>query len=266
MIKSIIAIKGEMGASFNQQGHRIPVTSLFADSNVVVDVGQNKITLGIGAKKKVKKTENAFVNKLGFVPKFIKEVSGEAQVKIGDKITVSVFSTGDLVKVTGISKGKGFAGGVKRWGFHGGPKTHGQSNRHRAPGSIGQTTTPGRVFKGKKMAGHLGNVQKTVRDLEVIVVDQAKNILVVKGSVPGFKKGYLIVEVTGRAKTHAPMPEPEKEVEKAEDQNIEKSDDSTNQQASISNTLLNPDLSDKSHSQIIINQVTPIAENKGESK
>lgn len=126
----------------------------------------------------------------------------------------SIFTPGDEVKVTGWTKGKGFTGVVKRWGFAGGPKTHGQSDRHRAPGSIGQTTTPGRVYKGKRMAGHAGNVKKTVIGLEVIETNPAKNLLVVKGSVPGAANGYLTIEKTGQVKTYTPPPEEKPEEEK----------------------------------------------------
>lgn len=127
----------------------------------------------------------------------------------------SIFTPGDEVKVTGWTKGKGFTGVVKRWGFAGGPKTHGQSDRHRAPGSIGQTTTPGRVYRGKRMAGHMGNVRHTVTGLEVIETNPAKNLLVVKGSVPGAANGYLTIEKTGQVKTYTPPPEEKPEEEKS---------------------------------------------------
>lgn len=105
-----------------------------------------------------------------------------------------MFKAGDLVQIEGISKGKGFAGGVKRYHFRGGPKTHGQSDRHRAPGSVGSTTTPGRVFKGLRMAGHMGARKVTACNLEVVDVDQAKNIVLLKGAVPGAKGGILLIE------------------------------------------------------------------------
>jgi large subunit ribosomal protein L3 len=105
-----------------------------------------------------------------------------------------MFKAGDLVQIEGISKGKGFAGGVKRYHFSGGPKTHGQSDRHRAPGSVGSTTTPGRVFKGLRMAGHMGARKVTARNLVVVDVDQAKNIVLLKGAVPGAKGGILLIE------------------------------------------------------------------------
>ncbi len=103
----------------------------------------------------------------------------------GVKVSCDIFEVGDLVDVSGTTKGKGFAGVVKRWGFHGGPKTHGQSDRHRAPGSIGAGTSPGRVIKGKKMAGHMGTGEATVKNLKVVRVDADKGILFVRGPVPG---------------------------------------------------------------------------------
>jgi large subunit ribosomal protein L3 len=114
--------------------------------------------------------------------------------QVGQKIDVSMFKAGDIVQIEGISKGKGFAGGVKRYHFSGGPKTHGQSDRHRAPGSVGSTTTPGRVFKGLRMAGHMGARKVTARNLVVVDVDQAKNIVLLKGAVPGAKGGILLIE------------------------------------------------------------------------
>ena len=220
MINTILGIKGNMEARYSKRGQRVPVTIIQADPNVILDAGDGRATLGLGAKKKIKKPENAYVTKVGVAPKFIREVKAEGEIKIGDKINVSIFSQQDAVKVTGITKGRGFAGGIKRWGFHGGPKTHGQSDRHRAPGSIGQTTTPGRVFRGKKMAGHYGNQKMTVTGLEVIEVDPTKNLLIIKGSVPGAKNGYVVVEKTGKVKAYTPPPEEkpkEEEEEKAEE-------------------------------------------------
>ncbi len=107
---------------------------------------------------------------------------------------VGFLKKGDLVNVVGVSKGRGFAGVVKRHHFSGGPKTHGQTDRHRAPGSIGATTFPGRVLKGKRMAGHMGNQRVTARNLEVVQVDPARNLLLVKGAVPGANGGLLVIE------------------------------------------------------------------------
>ena len=114
----------------------------------------------------------------------------KAEPKTHDKVDVSVFREGELVKVSGISKGKGFQGTVKRHGFRGGPKTHGQKNRLRAPGSIG-STAPQRVFPGRKMAGHMGSVRVTVKNLEVVRVDKEKNLLMVRGAVPGANGGLV---------------------------------------------------------------------------
>ncbi|MCJ7763691.1 MAG: 50S ribosomal protein L3, partial [Dehalococcoidales bacterium] len=119
-------------------------------------------------------------------------------INVGDCVDVSLFQAGDLVNVTGVSKGKGFAGTVKRYGFAGGPKTHGQSDRHRAPGSIGAGTSPGRVFKGTRMSGHMGDERVTVSKLEVIKTDPEHNLLLVKGAVPGGKNGLLLIGKAGK--------------------------------------------------------------------
>ena len=113
-----------------------------------------------------------------------------AEPTTDDKVDISVFREGELVRVSGISKGKGFQGTVKRHGFHGGPKTHGQKNRHRAPGSIG-STAPQRVFPGRKMAGHMGSVRVTVKNLEIVKVDKENNLLMVRGAVPGANGGLV---------------------------------------------------------------------------
>jgi large subunit ribosomal protein L3 len=112
----------------------------------------------------------------------------------GQTLTVEAFTPGQYVNVAGVSKGRGFAGGVKRWNFRGGPKTHGQSDRHRAPGSVGAGTTPGKVWKGQKMAGHMGHDAKTVMNLLVVLTDPARNLIFVQGSVPGADEGIVTVE------------------------------------------------------------------------
>jgi large subunit ribosomal protein L3 len=113
--------------------------------------------------------------------------------EVGQELTVEQFEIGDRVDVAGITKGRGFAGGVKRHGFKGGPKTHGQSDRWRAPGSIGATSGTGHVFKGKRMAGHMGNERFTAQNLQVIKIDSEKNLLAIKGSVPGHKGGLVVL-------------------------------------------------------------------------
>ena len=221
MVTTLLGLKQNMSQRFDKFGQRIPVTEIMAEPNIILALMGAKAQLGFLKKKKAKKTENARVKVAGFAPRHVKEVQlQDATVARGEKVTVAIFEAGDLVKVTGVTRGRGFAGVVKRWGFAGGPKTHGQSDRHRAPGSIGQTTTPGRVFKGKKMAGHMGVAKHTVRNLEVIEVDSAGNCLVVKGSVPGAKNGLLVIEKIGKAKAQ-PQPPPkeqkEEDVKKQED-------------------------------------------------
>jgi len=124
----------------------------------------------------------------------------DPKVEAGQKIDVSLFKAGDIIDVCGISKGKGFAGGVKRHHFKGGPKTHGQSDRWRAPGSVGSNTSPGRVLKGLRMAGHMGSARVTVSNLEVVEADPARNLLLVKGAVPGMTNGLLMIEKSKREK------------------------------------------------------------------
>lgn len=146
------------------------------------------------------KPELGHLKKSGRVLGTLKEfrnIKAEA-LKVGDVIDVSTFKVGDKVRVTGRSVGKGFQGGVRRHGFSGGPKTHGQSDRHRAPGSIGASSDPSRVWKGMRMAGHMGNRTVTVSNLVVVSVDKEKNLLLLRGAVPGSRNGILrIVKVEG---------------------------------------------------------------------
>jgi large subunit ribosomal protein L3 len=155
----------------------------------------NAVQIGFGESKKITKPEKGHLKGNGSY-RYLRELRLDdvKDYQVGQKIDVSMFKAGDLVQIEGISKGKGFAGGVKRYHFRGGPKTHGQSDRHRAPGSVGSTTTPGRVFKGLRMAGHMGARKVTARNLEVVGVDQAKNIVLLKGAVPGAKGGILLIE------------------------------------------------------------------------
>ena len=119
-------------------------------------------------------------------------------LQVGQQILVDIFSAGDSVRISGTSKGRGFAGGIKRLNFKGGPKTHGQSDRWRAPGSIGAGTTPGRVYKGTRMAGHMGNHKVTMPNLKIVGIDKDRNLLFIKGSVPGSNNGMLVI--TGNSK------------------------------------------------------------------
>ncbi|TSC64731.1 MAG: 50S ribosomal protein L3, partial [Microgenomates group bacterium Gr01-1014_93] len=187
--------------------------------------GYDGVQLGLGTKKSVRKPQLGHAKKVGLEKsiRWFREIRESGQdLAPGTAITLDqVFSIGDSVKVTGISKGKGFQGGVRRWGFHGGPKTHGQSDRHRAPGSIGSGTTPGRVYKGKKMAGHMGNVQTSVRNLEIVGIEKENNLLTVKGGIPGSINGFLMITKLGRIKGYTPPPE-EKIEESDENQEVSK--------------------------------------------
>ncbi len=142
-------------------------------------------------KKKLNKPGKGHLKDLGNF-RFLKEFKAKGDFKVGDVLTVEQFQEGDKVKVSGLNKGRGFQGGVKRYGFGGGPKTHGQKNRHRAPGSIG-ATAPQRVLKGTRMAGHMGTERITIKNLKVVGVDKENNILTVKGGVPGMKG--IILEI-----------------------------------------------------------------------
>jgi len=161
--------------------------------------GYSAAQLGFGAEKKTGKTgADQTGEKVSF--RFRREfrLDDAAGVETGAKVDVSVFVPGEKIDVCGTSKGRGFAGVVKRHHFRGGPKTHGQSDRTRAPGAIGSTTTPGRVYKGTRMAGHMGNERVTVRQLTVVQVVPEKNLLLVRGAVPGGKNGLVVIKKSGK--------------------------------------------------------------------
>jgi len=224
MIKGVIGQKVEQTQRFLSDGKRIPVTVLAVSGNTVLSVrdtkkhGYNAVQIGFGTKKKATKAQigNGKGAGLKTAPKLIKEVRTDEieGIKAGDAITAStVLKAGDIVDALGISKGKGFAGGVKRYHFKGGPRTHGQSNRERAPGSIGQTTTPGRVYKGKRMAGRMGQDRVTVKNLEVVSVTD--DTVLLKGLVPGSKNTLIFIKKVGESKKFTPLYEEKvEEVEK----------------------------------------------------
>lgn len=211
-----------MTATYDSRGRRVGATIVEIGPNFVTQINANSIQLGFGTKKSVRKPQLGHGKKAGVEQpiRWFREVEKNGEdTKPGTEIKLDqVFSIGDAVKVTGVSKGRGFAGVVKRHGFHGGPKTHGQSDRERAPGAIGSGTTPGRVYKGKRMAGHMGNVRVSVRGLEVVGIDKEKNLLTVKGAVPGATGGLVMITKLGRIKGYTPPPEekPEEEVEEPE--------------------------------------------------
>jgi large subunit ribosomal protein L3 len=175
----------------------------------VLAIKEKSVQVGfdIQKEKKVKRPIAGYFKKLNIAPrKYIKELLKDAdkEYKVGDEIKVDVFAPGDFVNVTGITLGKGFQGGMKRWNWHGGPKTHGSTSFRRI-GSIGSTTTPGRVFKGHHLPGHMGAVQQTTRNLKVVKVDVENNILLVKGAVPGNTNAYLIIRKSRKVVKSPPV-------------------------------------------------------------
>jgi len=193
----LIGKKIGMTQVFAADNSQVGVTAIEAGPCPILMIKDKNIQLGFDAvaEKKINKPQAGFFKKLNISPrKVIKDLSKEANVeyKVGDELKVDLFTEGDFVDVSGITIGKGFAGGMKRWNWKGGPRTHG-STSHRRVGSIGSTTTPGRVWKGHHLPGHMGNVKVTVQNLKIKRVDLANNVLLVEGAVPGHKNGYLVV-------------------------------------------------------------------------
>ncbi len=226
MIQTLIGKKIDQMQKFLENGKRIPVTKIFVADNAVLQVKTvdsdtySAVQLGFGHKKNPTKALIGHSKKAGFdtVARVVREVRVQDAASLpaaGESLAVAnVFAPGDIVTVTGTSKGKGFAGVVKRHNFRGGPKTHGQSDRERAPGSIGQTTTPGRVYRGKRMAGRMGSDTVSLPNLTVVAVDVVNKILSVSGLVPGHKEGFVTITKTGARKKFVPLLE-EVEKEKA---------------------------------------------------
>jgi large subunit ribosomal protein L3 len=207
-MNTIFGRKTEQKQGFLTDGRRVPLTVIVADPLTVTDIksvdkhGYSAMQVGLGARRKASKSLLGHVKKANLtqVPFLMQEVRMDAvSHAVGDVISVEeVLQAGDIIDVTGVSKGKGFAGGVKRYHFRGGPRTHGQSDRERAPGSIGQTTTPGRVYKGKKMAGNMGREQVTVQNLVVLDVNPTTRTVLVRGLVPGILKSVIEIKKTGQ--------------------------------------------------------------------
>lgn len=216
MLAFILGSKSTQSQTFNDKGERIPITFINTRSCWLTDIktpskhGYFSVKLGFGQIKNIKKPVKGELEKAGIKTplrflrefrlddkfKFIEEDNkkgvqiGEIKLFVGEEIKPTIFfKKGDKVKISGISKGKGFQGVVKRHNFKGGPRTHGESHGERAPGSVGMTTTPGRIFKGKRMAGRMGNKKVTIKGLEII--DVKEDGIVVKGLLPGFKGGLL---------------------------------------------------------------------------
>ena len=203
----IIGKKLGMTQVFRENGQAEAVTAIEAGPCTVVQVktadkeGYNAAQIGFGETKRRESSRRANLAEPAQF-KYLREfrLDDVEAIEVGQKVDVGLFKVGDLINITGVSKGKGFAGTVKRHHFAGGPKTHGQSDRHRAPGSVGAGTTPGRVLKGMRMAGHMGNRRVTALNLEVFEADPARNLLLVRGAVPGAKNGLLLIEKSGREK------------------------------------------------------------------
>jgi len=204
-MKGLIGKKVGMTQIFDESGAVQPVTLIEAGPCYVTQIrkeardGYSAIQLGFGDVKPRRLTGGQLGHlKRSKLPplRYLREfrVREAGSLKNGDKITVEAFAIGDRVDVVGTSKGRGFQGGVKRYGFRGGPKTHGQSDRQRAPGSHGATSTPGRVFKGSRGPGHMGNERVSSQNLRVEFVDLERNLLGVKGSVPGPRGGLVVVK------------------------------------------------------------------------
>lgn len=201
MINGILGKKLGMTRVFEENGAVTPVTVIEAGPCTITQIktrvidGYDRVQVGFQETKKLNSPQRGHLRRSGGLFRELRElpVSDLEDLEVGQTITADIFTPGEIIKVTGISKGRGFAGGVKRHGFRGGPKTHGQSDRHRAPGSIGAGTYPGKVFKGLKMAGHMGMQQVTVKGLQVVQVDQARNLLLIKGAVPGPQGGVVAI-------------------------------------------------------------------------
>lgn len=201
MVRGLIGRKLGMTQIFDEQGLARPVTVIEAGPCVVTQVrsqetdGYEAVQLGFGIAKRLNKPEAGHVRASGHQVKTLREFKADdyGAIEVGQVFKADTFAAGEVVDVTGTSKGRGFQGGMKRHGFRGGPKTHGQSDRARAPGSIGSSATPGRVFKGLKMAGHMGHERVTVQNLRILRVDAERNLLLVEGSVPGPSKGTLLI-------------------------------------------------------------------------
>jgi large subunit ribosomal protein L3 len=225
VIEGLLGRKLGMVQLFDKKGRMRGATVIEAGPCLVTQIrsdvkdGYTAVQLGFGTKKRLNKPMRGHLKRLGDF-RHLREVAvhDAGQHKVGDRLGADLFQEGDRVDVTGVSKGRGYAGVVKRYHFAGGPKTHGQSDRHRARGAIGAGNTPGRVFRGMRMAGHMGAAQVTVRNLEVLQTNTARGLLVVGGAVPGARNGLVKIRLSketlaavhsGKRKIVEPEPEEE---------------------------------------------------------
>jgi|TARA_B100001750_G_C15522140_1_gene612714 large subunit ribosomal protein L3 len=202
-IKGIIGKKLGMSTMYDADGKVQPVTVIQAGPCTVTQVktldndGYNAVQIGFSEVKKINSPQSGHQERSGGKFSTLQEFEVENldEIEVGQSITSNIFVDQKSVKVTSTTKGKGFSGGVKRYGFKGGPKTHGQSDRHRAVGSIGAGSSPGRVWPGTKMPGQYGNKTATVKGLKVVKVDVEENILLLKGAIPGYSGATVRVEI-----------------------------------------------------------------------
>ena len=205
MLRAFLGKKIGMTQVYEKDGSVVPVTIIEAGPCTVTQIrtpetdGYEAVQLGFGPVKRLNKPRAGHLKNIKPV-RHLREVKADdiSEFAVGQQIAVDIFQPGELVDIIGRSKGRGFTGTMKRHGFGGGPRTHGQSDRARAPGSIGGGTTPGKVFKGLKMSGHMGDERVTVKNLKVVRVDPERNLLVLKGGVPGAPNGLLMIRKTGK--------------------------------------------------------------------
>ena len=208
MIQGFLGRKIGMTQIFREDGRVVPVTVIEAGPCVVTQIktretdGYEAVQLGFGEVKRLNQPKAGHL-KASQQRRYLREIKATdvSEFEVGQSLGVDLFEEGEILDVIGKSKGRGFAGVMKRWGFHGGPRTHGQSDRARAPGSIGAGSTPGRVLKGLKMAGHMGNSRVTVRHLKVMEADADRNLLLLKGAVPGAQNSLLIIRRSRRTRS-----------------------------------------------------------------
>ena len=204
MLQGFLGKKIGMTQLFREDGRVVPVTVIEAGPCVVTQVktketdGYEAIQLGYGDVKRRNKPEAGHL-KDSRLSRYLREVTTDdtSEFTVGQTIGVDIFQAGEKIDVIGKSKGRGFAGTMKRWDFGGGPRPHGQSDRARAPGSIGGGTTPGKVYKGLKMSGHMGNRRITVKGLEIVVIDAERNLLMIKGGIPGATNSLVQIRRKG---------------------------------------------------------------------
>ena len=205
-VRGILGTKVGMAQIFREDGLAVPVTVVRAGPCTITQIrtmdkdGYEAAQLGFGEANRLNRPERGHLRRAGVFSRHLKEfaVDDIGPLRVGQQLTVEMFQPGQRVDVVGTSKGKGFQGVMKRHGFHGGPRTRGQSDRARAPGSIGGGTTPGKVYKGKKMAGHIGNVRVTAKNLEIVDVDPVRNLIMIKGGLPGSNNGLVMIKRRGQ--------------------------------------------------------------------